>query len=145
MVSASTDSNSATSHGQFGLPIIVSVKNLTVLTVGSGDIGYITLPAGLTRWTLMAARTDAASAMVVSETASGTLAAMNLGLFTAANAGGTQILSYATLSALTAAGHMQQLATSTSLQTGNTIYFHQTSDSAYAGTISIYLLIMPLP
>lgn len=119
---------------------VVSFKDITVLTSGTpADIASVTLPTWLTRW-----RIFYIGNYCIGETAAGTLAAANFTLRdAAAGAGNAQAASFAgPASAGTSVGITNTGPTST-LSNGTTLYLRQTANSANAGTISVYLIVMP--
>lgn len=122
-------------------PFLVAVKNITVLTTGTPtDIATITLPVWCTRYRL----SRDATSFIVAETASGTLGGSTFTVYNAANGSGSAASSaFSGPSAAAATG----VITSTliaNVQTAPTLYVRQTANSANAGTVSIYLLIVPL-
>lgn len=112
----------------------------TLLTTGSpADLGSISLPSTILRWRLFAATAKCA-------TASGTLAAATVGLYSQAAAAGTALVTPVAFTALTAANTIQVLTplVPASGVADSTIFFRQTVDSGNAGTVSFYLIIQDL-
>lgn len=134
-------SGGASSVGTFGsmLPIQLRSKSITILTAATpADLGFITLPAGITRWFMANSQPTIA---IVAETASGTLAAGTLQFWTAAGGTGTQLTT--SLSPPASAGGITSNSTgeNASLSSSTTIYIRQVGTSANAGTISVYMTI----
>ena len=132
--------------GISAVPIILSVKNVTVLTSGApADIASITLPSWLTRWALPNHGIGNIQSRLIAETTSGTLAAASFTCYTAASGGGSAVSN--AISGPTAAGlgsGISGIAPSTAAAfTSNTIYIRQTANSANAGTASFYLMLLP--
>lgn len=128
-------------------PIVLSVKNVTVLTTGTpADIATITVPSWITRWKTLgstSAVTGPGGGTMVAETAAGTLAAASFTCFSAAGGSGNIILAATT--GPTAAGGTTNFAVGTATsQTSTTLYIRQTANSANAGTLSFYMVILPL-
>lgn len=112
----------------------------TLVTTGSpGDLGSVSIPATVTRWRLFQAVAKAA-------TASGTLAAATVGLYTQAAAAGTNIVAPVALASLTAANTIQSLTAifPASGISDTNVFFRQTVDSGNAGTVTFYLIIQDL-
>lgn len=135
-----------TSYGGIG-PIIVYAKSATILTAGSpADLASIVIPSGITRYTV---GTNNGNTVVgfkaLAETASGTLAAGAVDIYT--GAGGTgSALAAATWNLPSAASSMTGTTTGSNLVlTAGTLYVRQTVNSANAGTCSFYLVIWPIP
>lgn len=133
-VAAAKLSNGAT-------PIVVAFKNVTVLTSGApADVASITLPSWCTRW-----RLSPTAHLCIAESASGTLAGASLTVRDAASGGGSAVTASffgpasTSVVVLPAATLLSILPT-----TANTIYLHQTANSANAGTVSVYLTLVPL-
>jgi len=136
---------------QGGFPIVISARNITVLTNGApADIASITLPSWFTRGSLLFATSSAvSSSRVIAETASGTLAGASISLF--GSAGGVNALNTTQTLPASAGASVGLWTTATggnifgpSTAYGNdTIYIRQTANSANAGTISVYLVLMP--
>lgn len=150
-LTGSPTDNTALALALQGFPIVLSAKNITVLTSGApADIASISLPSWLTRCSLLFATSSATStSRVIAETAAGTLAGASIQLFGSA-AGVNSLNSPQTLPA--SAGAAVGLWTTAiggnifgpSTAYGNdTIYIRQTANSANAGTISVYLVLMP--
>ena len=129
-----------------GVPIIVSVKDVAVLTAGApADIATITLPASLTRWGLLGLSGNVNR--VIAESAVGTLASASFTCYTAAGGGGTLLLA-ANFLGPSAAGVGVAFAGATvasvPFATSSTIVIRQTVNSANAGVVSFYLTVVPL-
>lgn len=119
---------------------VISFKDITVLTSGTpADIASVTLPTWLTRW-----RPFYIGNYCVGETAAGTLAAANFTLRdAAAGAGNAQAASFAGPASAGASVVITNTGPTSTLANGNTLYLRQTINSANAGTISVYLIVMP--
>lgn len=131
----------------FSLPIIVSVKNIAVQTSGSAvDIATIVLPAWLTRYKLGVVGTSGVGGglAIVGESMAGTLAGAAFVLSDAAGGVGTAYTLSLSGPASTGVSSTAGVQNPTSVYTANTIYIRQTANSANAGVVSFYLLIMPL-
>src|SRR5208283_494678 len=103
------------------------------------NLATIVLPTGITRYFIPAA----SSIQCYAETAAGTLAAGTIQLRTVTGGGGAQIGS--TITPPTAANLMTTTAGSdTAPLTATTIYLYQTGNSANAGTVSIYIKLVPI-
>lgn len=136
--------------GSIGLsmPVIVSVKNMTVLTSGSpADIGMITLPSAFPRWTPNIASSQGQCGFFLAETAVGTLVAGTFGLWTGPNGTGTQISTSASTAMPAGTGQFVNIAPLpfSTLSVAPIIYVHQSANSANAGTASVYLHLYPCP
>ena len=119
---------------------VVSFKDITVLTTGTpADIASVTLPTWLTRW-----RPFYIGNYCVGETAAGTLAGANFTLRdAAAGAGNAQAASFAGPAAAGVSVGITNTGPTSTLSNGTTLYLRQTANSANAGTISVYLIVMP--
>ena len=135
-----------------GYPIVLSAKNITVLTSGApADIASISLPSWFTRGCIQFATSGAvSSSRIIMETGAATLGAGAITLFTASNGGGTAISTSQTLptTTLTSVGVFVSATGGnvigpSTVYGNNTIYIRQTANSANAGTISVYLVLMP--
>ena len=122
-------------------PFVIAFKNVTVLTAATpADIASVTLPAWCTRF-----RLATAGHMCVAESAAGTLAGAALTVQdTAAGAGAAISGAFAGNSGTNAIVLFVNSSTSVTPSTTGTIYLRQTANSANAGTISVYLTIVPL-
>ena len=125
-------------------PLMVSFKNVTVLTTGApADVATVTLPSWLTRYVVMPSTT---AVRCIAESASGTLAAAGFTTHQAAAGSGTSL----TASSITGpastsvATNASGTGVSVPFATSNTIYLRQTTNSANAGTVSVYLTLVPL-
>ena len=149
IVTASTDSVTSNGNGQFGCAFYASVKNLSLTTNSSPiDLGSITLPPGLTRWIPFLSRSDTALSVAVSESASGSLAAGSIQLFSNSGGAGTSLSSATALTNLTAASKTTIITTGVAgiaPQAGNKIFVRQTVNSGNSGSISVYIFVMPIP
>lgn len=132
--------------GISAVPIILSVKNVTVLTSGApADIASITVPAWVTRWMLVGSSVGATSRLIA-ESAAGSLSAATFAVLDGAGGVGNFVSSgtitgpsSANLGSLIGAAAPGTLAFSTS----STIYIRQTANSANAATASFYLVVFP--
>lgn len=125
-------------------PFMLAFKNVTVLTTGAGvtvDVATITLPSWCTRYRF----TFSGTSICVAESASGTLAGASFTIRDAATGGGN-VMNTAFSGPASTSVVVQVTATSTSAvpSTAQTIYLTQTTNSANAGVISVYLMVMPL-
>jgi len=132
--------------GISAVPIILSVKNVTVLTSGApADIAAISVPAWVARWSIPIGTLGNFTSRLIAETASGTLTGASFTCYTAAAGGGSAVS--AAFSGSTAAGlgtGIHGITPSTAAAfTSNTIYIRQTANSANAGTVSFYLMLLP--
>lgn len=122
---------------QLATPLVVYVKNLTILTAATpADLGTITVP---TSWLTRYAITGGA---IVAETAAGTLAGAALQLRSASAGGGT-LLGTVSACPTASSNHVAVAGSSNGVGSVATIYVHQTTNSANAGTISVYLILNP--
>jgi hypothetical protein len=123
-------------------PFVVAFKNVTVLTSGApADIASVQLPAWCTRWILYWNNPT----RCIAEAAAGTLAAAVFNVLGVAGGGGMTLSSISAgpaSTAVAATGNAPSLGVPP--QTSNIIYLRQTVNSANAGTISVYALIVPL-
>lgn len=143
--------NAALALALQGFPIVLSAKNISVLTSGApADIASISLPSWFTRGALFFATSSATStSKVIAETAAGTLAGASIQLF--GSAGAVNPLNTPQTLPTSAGVSVGLWTTATggnifgpSTVYGNdTIYIRQTANSANAGTISVYLVLMP--
>jgi hypothetical protein len=122
------------------VPIWVAVKSVTILTAATpANLATIVLPAGITRYYIPAA----SAIQCYAETAAGTLAGGTIQLRTATSGGGSQIGS--TITPPAAVSTMTTTAGSdTAVLTGGTVYLYQTGNSANAGTVSVYIKLVPI-
>ena len=72
-------------------------------------------------------------------TVAGTLAAASIGLYTAANAGGTAIVAPAVLTGLTTTGTVKAATVVDAIVTTGRLYIRQTTDSGNAGNIRVHV------
>ncbi len=132
--------------GISAVPIILSVKNVAVLTSGApADIASISVPAWVTRWTLVGSSVGATSRLIA-ESAAGSLGAATFVVYDSSGGAGNVLSggsitgpSSANLGVLIGATPPGSLAFSTA----STIYIRQTANSANAGTCSFYLVVFP--
>jgi len=128
-------------------PIILSAKNVTVLTSGApADIASITLPSWLTRWSIPLGSVGNFTSRVIAETAAGTLGSASFTCYTAASGGGSAVTGAITGPTAAALGYPINGINPSSVAaafTSNTIYIRQTANSANAGTVSFYLMLLP--
>jgi hypothetical protein len=123
-------------------PFVIAFKNVTVLTTGApADVASVALPAWCTRYRLA----QSGIHLVIAESAAGTLAGASFGVRDAAGGGGNGI-SNAFAGPASTSVVVAPVNSSTSVlpSTAGTIYLNQTANSANAGTISVYLMIVPL-
>ena len=129
-------------------PFVVSFKNITVLTTGApADIASVTLPSWLTRYRVASAGVH----LLIAETASGTLADARFFLRNDANGAGSALTASmsgpASTTAMilpTAPATDPQTFQPIGISTAGTLYLRQTANSANAGTVSVYLTLVPL-
>jgi len=123
-------------------PFMLAIKNVTVLTTGTpADVATVTLPSWCTRYRF----TFSGTSVCIAESAAGTLAGASFAVRDAASGSGSLIVG--TITGPTSTSNVVQVtATSTSIvpSTAQTLYLYQTSNSANAGVISVYLMVMPL-
>lgn len=125
-------------------PFIVAFKNVTVLTTGApADVATVTLPSWLTRYVVMPSTT---AVRCIAESASGTLAAAGFTTHQAAGGSGTSLTATNITGPASTAAATNASGTGVSVPfaTSNTIYLRQTTNSANAGTVSVYLTLVPL-
>lgn len=120
---------------------VVAFKNVTVLTSGApADVASFTLPDWCTRWRLV----PTSCGFMEANSAAGTLAGASFDIRPsangAANAASASFAGPASTSVVTSI-----VGTSTSLLpvSSTTVYLRQTANSANAGTVSVYLMLMP--
>lgn len=138
--------NAALALALQGFPIILSARNITVLTSGApADIASITVPDWLTRYMPGVGTSSTTSwSRIIAETASGTLASGQFGLYSGSNGSGTLMTTNATNTLPSSAGSTSPIFfTAGAVSANNTIYIRQTANSANAGTISVYLVLLP--
>lgn len=135
------------------LPYYVRATGLAVGTSGApADIGtvQIVLPPGATHWIVGGGWVAGPPAwqpnFLVDDTGSGLTATFQL--YTAADGGGSALMPASTvapvLGSATPLGTVSS-TTGTPVRSETVLYVRQVTDSAVAGTISVYLLIVPLP
>ena len=124
-------------------PIILSVKNVTVLTSGApADIASITVPSWVTRWILRGISFSATSCFY-SEAGSGDFSAASFTCYDGAGGTGNAVTSSS--AGIATAQRLNSWSASSSIpfSTSNTIYIRQTANSANAATASFYLVVFP--
>jgi len=123
-------------------PFIVAFKNVTVLTTGTpADVASVALPAWCTRYRLA----SSGGHIVVAESASGTLAGASFNIMDAAEGVGTTICgTFAGPASTSVVVLPAAISTSIVPSTVGTLYLRQTANSANAGTVSVYLTLVPL-
>jgi len=145
-ITGDPEDNAALAEALQGMPIVVSARNITVLTSGApSDIASITLPAWLTRY-MPGVGTSATTcwSRIIAETAAGTLAAGQFGVYSGAGGTGTLMTTGAVTTLPVSAGATSPVQfTAGAVFANNTIYIRQTANSANAGTISVYLVLVP--
>jgi hypothetical protein len=127
---------------QVGLcPFVLAFKNVTVLTTGTpADVASVALPAWCTRYRLA----QSGMHLVVAESAAGTLAGANFTVRDTASGGGNAIgNAFAGPASTSVVVAPVNASTSVLPSTAGTIYLNQNANSANAGTISVYLVIVP--
>lgn len=118
----------------------VRISNVTLGTTGS-PADLVTVTVGLSRYIVTAV-------YVESNTAAATLAAATIDIRTATAGGGASALNAATaLTGLTAANKAQSVTVAAlgNVLTASTLTLRQTVDSANAGTVSLVIVVIPLP
>ncbi len=152
-VNAGNGVHSATVTGTLGssyggiAPVIVYAKSVTIKTTGSpADIATIVIPTGITRYTV---GTNNGGSVIgfkaLAETASGTLAAGVVDIFTGAGGTGTALTAATWNLPASALAMTGTTAAANLVLTAGTLYVRQTADSGNAGTCSFYVVIWPLP
>lgn len=134
------------------VPLTLYAKSVTVLTAGApADIATITIPAGVTRWAVVATSDIDLNprwlgGVGIVETAAATLQDAVFVFRTAAGGGGIELGSLFT--ALTTVGTsdvIMSFSATVATSSASTITVRQTIASANAGTVSFYITIFPLP
>lgn len=122
-------------------PFVIAFKNVTVLTTGTpADVASVALPAWCTRYRMAPSGVH----ICIAESAAGTLAGASFGLRDAASGGGNAISNAFAGPASTSVIVLPVNAgTSVLASTASTLYLYQSANSANAGTISVYLMIVP--
>lgn len=141
-----TDVQAYDSRLSFGVniygPIIVAFRNVTVLTTGAPtDIASIALPAWLTKFF-----TILTGSRCVANAASGTLAGAQFVVNDAPNSSSATDNLTSAWSGNASTSAMVSItgtATSRGPSSSGTIYLRQTANSANAGTVSVYLILVP--
>lgn len=132
------------------LPSGIIILRSTVCNVGAGagDIGTISVPAWITRYRILCTTgPSTVSGGVFSVSATGTLAALIVRVFDAASGGGNQVISNLTTTNLTAANLWQNftsVSSASATYTASTLHVNSSVDSANAGTVKLYIPIIPL-
>lgn len=119
---------------------VLKAQSVTIgASGGATDRATISLAGfGITKYHVDAVR-------IFARSATGTLAVGQVGLFTAAAAGGTGIVAAATLATLTAAQKMQaSTIVAHDAQTAQTLYIHQSVNSSNAGVVDVLVEIYDL-
>lgn len=121
-------------------PFVIAFKNVTVLTTGTpDDVASVALPAWCTRYFVILT-----GSRCLAESAAGTLAAASFTLRDAATGGGNAASSsFAGPASTSVMVNITGTAASSPPLTSSTLYLNQTSNSANAGTISVYAVIVP--
>ena len=121
-------------------PFVLAFKNVTVLTTGTpADVASVALPAWCTRYYVILT-----GSRCIAESAAGTLAAASLNLRDAAAGGGNAASSnFAGPASTSVMVNITGTAASSPPHTAATLYLNQTANSANAGTISVYAVIVP--
>jgi len=121
-------------------PFVIAFKNVTVLTTGTPeDVASVALPAWCTRYFVILT-----GSRCIAESAAGTLAAASLNLRDAAAGGGNAASSnFAGPASTSVMVNVTGTAASSPPHTAATLYLNQTANSANAGTISVYAVIVP--
>lgn len=126
-------------------PITLYVKTVTVLTAAApADLATIAVPAGVTRFHVQGTATTG-TCFVVAESAAGTLAGATFNLFDGAGGTGTQLLTVTGPTTGTPTGKVWPASDATAISSASTLYIRQVGNSANAGTVSFYVVILPLP
>lgn len=127
-------------------PITIFVKNVTVLTAGTpADAVSIPIPAGVTRFRFGVGAAANTSSGMIAETASGTLAGAAFTIRDTASGAGTA-LSTSVNAPATVGTYVAFSGTSGAVvSSASTLYLNQTSSSAFAGTLSFYITLYPIP
>lgn len=130
---------------QGGMPVLVKSGVLNVLTAGApADIGTISIPAWVTRWAMGTAAPGSPS-RVLAITAAGTLAAGAITLRDTPAGGGSAFSASVILPASsTNCTPIGQSGAATYQTNVFTVHVNQTTNSANAGTIQIWLWLWPL-
>jgi hypothetical protein len=123
-------------------PFIIWFKNVTVLTSGApADVASATLPSWCTRYRLAQSGVH----LCIAESAAGTLAGASFVVRDTAGGGGNPICNnFAGPASTSVVVAPVNPGASVLPSTAGTIYLNQSVNSANAGTISVYLMIVPL-
>ncbi len=119
---------------------VIKVQNVTIATSGGAtDRTSVNLQnMGIDKWVVSDVR-------LVARTAAGTLATAQVGIYTAAAAGGTAIVAPAALTSLTAANKIQTSTVAAhDVQTADSLFIRQTVDSGNAGTADVIIELWDL-
>lgn len=121
-------------------PFVLAFKNVTVLTTGTPeDVASVALPAWCTRYYVILT-----GSRCIAESAAGTLAGATFSLRDAASGGGNSASSNFVGPASTSVMvSVTGTPATTAPHTSATLYLNQTANSANAGTISVYAVIVP--
>jgi hypothetical protein len=121
-------------------PFVIAFKNVTVLTTGTpADVASVALPAWCTRYYVILT-----GSRCIAESAAGTLAGASFSLRDAASGGGNAASS--AFNGPASASVMVSITGSPASgppHTSATLYLNQGANSANAGTISVYAVIVP--
>jgi hypothetical protein len=121
---------------------------VSILTAGSpGDLGTITIPAGITRWRPCGAGTNADPFLnVTARTFTATQAAAVFRIFDQAGGAGTDLTNGGAVGPSVGTNFVVGgIAANNTLETGvNTVYIRQTVNSANSGTDDFYIKVCPL-
>jgi len=124
-------------------PLIVAFKNITVLTTGApADVASITLPSWVTRYVVILT-----GSRCICESASGTLAGASFIIQDVANSSSSSdnmSSSFAGPASTSVTVSVTGTAISRAPSVATTLYLRQSANSANAGTISVYLVLVPL-
>lgn len=120
------------------------VSNITVLTSGSpSDIATITLPSGLLKWRPYGTTVATAVSVMIGRASAGDMSAATFQGWTGAGGTGTQIFSNST--GPTGVGVMGSLTAQTgAISTASTLIIRQTVNSGNAGTVDLYVELIPI-
>lgn len=125
------------------VPIILSAKNVTVLTSGApADIASISVPSWVTRWILRGTGFGAMSCFY-SEAGSGDFTAASFTCYDGVGGTGNAVTSSSVGIATAQRLNSWSASASIPFSTSNTIYIRQTANSANAATASFYLVVFP--
>jgi hypothetical protein len=139
-----TDNTALAAYLQGGFPLILSVRNISVLTSGSpSDIASISVPSWISRYMLMLGNSSATAQCRIIQETGGALNSGTFGVYSGPNASGSLMNTASTANLPSGVGTTAPIVFTATLQTASTIYIHQTVNSANAGTVSVYLVLLP--